>query len=199
MKVKIAKLISFIFHPVLLALLIPFLFVFKETASFSYGLKWVFFSSFFLFLTAAGFFFVRPKKFFSDFDISIKEERHIFYSIALFMSIIYFIVSLLFKGILFPLSIVALGIILGIVVLDIVTYYMKVSIHMTVATAYTVTIAFLFGILPFLGFVWMLPLMGWSRLSLHKHTDKELLAGMFLGLGITIITFFIGRSLLYVR
>lgn len=199
MKLKIAKLISFVFHPVLLALLIPFLFVFKETASFSYGLKWVFFSSFFLFLTAAGFFFVRPKKFFSDFDISIKEERHMFYSISLLTAVLYFIASLLFKGILFPLSIVALGIILGIVVLDITTYYMKVSIHMAVASAYTVTIAMLFGAIPFLGFVWILPLMGWSRLRMDKHTDKELLAGMFLGTGITIITFFIGRSLLYVR
>lgn len=199
MKLKIAKLISFVFHPVLLALLIPFLFVFKETASFSYGLKWVFFSSFFLFLTAAGFFFVRPKKFFSDFDISIKEERHMFYSISLLTAVLYFIASLLFKGILFPLSIVALGIILGIVVLDITTYYMKVSIHMAVASAYTVTIAMLFGAIPFLGFVWILPLMGWSRLRMDKHTDKELLAGMFLGTGITIITFFIGRSMLYVR
>lgn len=196
MKLKIAKLISFVFHPVLLALLIPFLFVFKETANFSYGLKWLFFSSFFLFLTAGGFYFVRPKKFFSDFDISIKEERHMFYSISLLTAVLYFIASLLFKGILFPLSIVALGIILGIVILDIMNYYMKVSIHMTVATAYTVSIAILFGIAPFFGFIWILPLMGWSRLHLHKHTDRELLAGMFLGAGVTIATFFIGRSLL---
>lgn len=199
MKQHFARLISFIFHPVFLALLIPFLFVFKETASFAYGLKWLFFSTFFLFLTAGGFYFVRPKKFFSDFDISIKEERHMFYSIALLTAVLYFIASLLFKGILFPLSIVALGIILGIVILDIANYYMKVSIHMAVATAYTVTIAMLFGILPFLGFVWILPLMGWSRLHMHKHTDKELLAGMFLGMGVTIITFFIGRNLLNVR
>lgn len=76
---------------------------------------------------------------------------------------------------------------------------MKVSIHMAVAAAYTVTIAMLFGVIPFLGFVWILPVMGWSRLRMDKHTDKELLAGMFLGTGITITTFFIGRSLLYVR
>lgn len=196
MKRRTAKLISFVFHPVLLALLIPFLFVFKETSSFFYGLKWVFFSSFFLFLTAAGFYFVRPKKFFSDFDISFKEERHIFYSIALLTAVLYFIASLLFKGILFPLSIVALGIILGIVILDIANYYMKVSIHMTVLTAYTVTIAILFGIVPFFVFVWLLPLMGWSRLHMEKHTDKELVAGMFLGAGVTFVTFFIGRMLL---
>lgn len=195
-KLKLAKLISFVFHPVLLALIIPFLFVFKETANFVYGLKWLFFSTFFLFLTMAGFYFVRPKKFFSDFDISIKEERHLFYSIALLTAVLYFIASLIFKGILFPLSIVALGIILGIVVLDIANYYMKVSIHMTVVTAYTVTIAMLFGIGPFFGFVLMIPLMGWSRLTLEKHTDRELLAGMFLGTGITLATFFIGRILI---
>ena len=196
MKLRIAKLISFIFHPVLLALIIPFLFVFKETANFAYGLKWLFFSTFFLFLTATGFYFVRPKKFFSDFDISLKEERHLFYSIALLTAVLYFIAALIFKGILFPLSIVALGIILGIVVLDIATYYIKVSIHMAVVSAYTVTIAMLFGIWPFFGFVWMLPAMGWSRLKLEKHSDKELLAGMFLGTGITLVTFFLGILLI---
>lgn len=195
MKQRIARLISFVFHPIVFASIIPFLFVYKETANITYGLKWMIFTIFFLFITFAIFYLLRPKEFFSDFDISLKEQRHLFYSTALFTAVLYFIVSLLFKGILFPLSIVALGIILGTVVLDIVNYYMKVSIHMAVAAAYTAAIAMLFGTGPFFAFVWILPLMAWSRLSLQKHTDKELLAGMFLGTGITLITFFIGRTL----
>lgn len=196
MKHKIAKLISFVFHPIFIALLIPFLFVFKETANFLYGLKWFFFSGAFLTLSLVGLYVVRSKSFFNDIDISIKQERHIFYSIALLTAVLYFIASLVFKGILFPLSIVSIGIILGIVLFDLTNYYMKVSIHMAVVTAYTVSIAMLFGIVPFFAFVWMLPLMGWSRLHMQKHTDKELLAGMFLGAGVTFITFFLGKLLI---
>lgn len=196
MKQEIAKIISFILHPVVFALLIPFLFVYQQSSNFFYSLKWVFFSSFFLFLLSLGFYFVRPKEFFKDFDISQKEQRHIFYSLSLLVSVLYFISAILFKGILFPLSIVSLGIILGIVLLDIANYYMKVSIHMAVASAFTVTIAMLFGLSAFFTFVWILPLMAWSRISMHKHNEKEILAGMFLGTGVTLATFLVGRSLL---
>lgn len=195
MSKKIANLLSFVFHPVIFAIIIPFLFVYKETANVAYGLKWMIFSLFFLFVTLVIFYLLRPKEFFSDFDISQKEQRHLFYSTALLTAVLYFIASLLFKGILFPLSIVALGIILGLVVFDILNYYMKVSIHMAVATAYCVAIGILFGIGPFFLFVWIIPCIAWARLVLQKHTDKELLAGMFLGAGVTIATFIIGKNL----
>lgn len=195
MKKQFAKLISFVFHPVVFSILIPFLFIYNQTANVFYGLKWMIFSCFFLFITLIIFYLLRPKEFFRDFDISYKEQRHLFYSTALLIAVVYFIASLLFKGILFPLSIVSLGIILGLVVTDFVNYYMKVSVHMAIATAYTVTIAMLYGIGPFFAFVWILPVMGFSRLQLKKHTDKEILTGMLLGTGITIVTFFIGRSL----
>ena len=195
MSKKAARLISFIFHPIVFALLIPFLFVYEKTTDLAYGLKWMIFSLFFLFITLLIFYLLRPKEFFSDFDISIKEQRHLFYSTALLTAVLYFIAALLFKGILFPLSIVALGIILGLVVFDISNYYIKVSIHMAVSTAYTVTIAMLFGLVPFFIFIWILPLMAWARLTLHKHTSKELLAGMLLGEVVTIATFLIGRNI----
>lgn len=101
----------------------------------------------------------------------------------------------MFKGILFPLSIVALGIILGLVMFDITTYYMKVSIHMAIATAFTVSIAILFGLGPFFAFFWIVPFMAWSRYHLEKHSEKELLLGMILGVSVPILTFFIGINL----
>ena len=193
MKVNLARLFSFVFHPVVFALLAPLLFVYKQTENFRYGLKWEFFSSFFLFLALAGFYLVRPKEFFIDIDISKKEQRHIFYSISLLLSVIYFIVALVFKGILFPLSIVGLGIILGIVVFDLITYYMKISIHAAVASAYVVSIALLFGVIPFFLSLWIIFFVGWSRMKLKNHTEREVVAGILLGASITIATYLIGR------
>lgn len=196
---RFARLISFAFHPVIFALLVPFLVVYKESASVLYGLKWAFFSSFFLFIAGSIFFVLRPRSVVKDmdhdFDISHKENRHILYSICALFAIIFFIISLIFKGAFFSLSIVALGIILGIVLFDLLNFYIKVSVHAAIVTAYIVTFGILYGLLPFLGVAWVLLLVVWSRLYLKKHTPVELLTGVIMGASITLITVFIGRHL----
>src|SRR5258708_10430212 len=102
---SVAKYSSLIFHPVIFALLIPFILVYRQTTDVGYALKWMAFSSLFLLLTIIIFYFVRPKEFFSDFDIAKKENRIGFYGIACGIAILYFIIAVLFKGIFFPLSI----------------------------------------------------------------------------------------------
>jgi hypothetical protein len=193
-----ARLISYAFHPILFAILVPFIVIYKESASLIYGLKWAFFSSFFLFIAAGLFFIIRPRNVIrdmdQDFDISHKENRHIFYSICALCGIVYFILAILFKGVFFSLSIISLGIILGIIVFDLLNYYIKVSVHVAIVTAYLVTFAALYGIIPLLGVVWILPFMIWSRLYLKKHTKKEVVAGFILGLGIPLLTVIISRQ-----
>lgn len=195
----VARIISFALHPVLFALLVPFLVVYKESANIMYGLQWTFFSSFFLFLAAALFFILYPKSKIGDIDrdldISHKENRHIFYSICAFISILFFIISVLFKGFFFPLSIISLGLLLGIISFDLLNYYLKVSIHVAIATAYIVTFYVLYGFWPFLGVVWILPVIIWARLYLKKHTKKEVIAGVVLGAFIVLVTVFIGKQL----
>lgn len=198
-KHRFARLVSFAFHPVVFAILVPFLIVYKETASVLYGLKWAFISSFFLFVAGGLFFILRPKTVVNDmdedFDIAHKENRHMFYSIAALFAVLYLIVSLIFKGIFFPLSIVALGILLGIIFFDLLTYYIKASVHAAIVTAYSITFGMLYGFLPFLGVVWTLFLVIWSRLYLKKHTNTEILAGIIGGALITLATIFISRQL----
>lgn len=198
-KHRLARIISFAFHPIVFALLVPFLIVYKESASITYGLKWTFFSSFFLFLAGGLFFFLRPKSQIKDmdqdFDIAHKENRHIFYSICALISLMYFIISVIFKGVFFPLSNIALGMLLGIISFDIINYYVKISIHAAVVTAYILTFYFLYGLLPFLGVAWTLPVILWSRLYLKKHTKLELLTGVMMGASITLITIIIARVL----
>lgn len=193
MNKQLATVISYIFHPVVFALLTPFIFVYRTTDNFWYGMKWAAFSAGFLFIIFFCFYLLHRKRIISDIDISNKKERHIFYSMALLTAVIYFIASLIFKGILFPLSIVSLGMILGIVLFDIVTYYRKISIHVAVATAYVVSIGILYGLIPFFATIWIVFVVAIARITLKQHTPKEAIAGMLLGTFIPLATFFIGK------
>jgi hypothetical protein len=192
---RFAQIISLIFHPVFFSLFIPFLIVHKVTGNILYSLKWTGFSAGFLLIAVILFYLIRPKEFLSDFDITHREQRHIFYSITLLAAVLYFIASLLFKGILFPLSIISLGLILGLVSFDIINYYIKASIHMAVVSAYVVSVALIYGLIPFFIFVWLLLLVGWARLYLSRHSQAEVLAGMLLGAFIPIVTYFIAMLL----
>src|SRR5690348_1130034 len=124
MKHTLARVISLVFHPVFFTLFIPFLVIYYKTASVFNGLEWTIFSSVFLLLAVLVFFFLQPVEFLTDFDLSKRQKRPLFYSIVLFFAVLYFIVAIVFKGIFFPLSIVALGIILGIVIFEFANFYL---------------------------------------------------------------------------
>src|SRR5258706_16143727 len=106
MKKRLAQIISFVFHPVIFSLIAPFIVIYKYSNNFFYGIEWMGFSALFLILVLAIFYIVRPKEFFTDFDITHKEKRHIFYSIALLVAVLYFIISLIFKVIFFLMSLI---------------------------------------------------------------------------------------------
>src|SRR5258708_39938219 len=98
MKTKFAVFISFLFHPVIFALLVPFLEVYRHTSNVGYSLKWMFFSAFFLFLALGLFFLIRPSDFFSDFDIFKRENSVVFIRFSSFMAVFFFIPSSWLKG-----------------------------------------------------------------------------------------------------
>lgn len=196
MKYTLARLISFIFHPVFFTLLIPFLVIYHQTSNAVKGIEWSLFSSFFLLLTIIVFFFLQPVEFLTDFDLSNRKKRPIFYSITLLFAVLFFITAIIFKGIFFSLTIVALGIILGIVLFELANFYLKVSIHSAIASAYVITVFVLYGILPAIFVLWIPFLVAWSRLVLKRHTKTELFAGAFLGSSVALTTFALAKILL---
>lgn len=195
MKIIIAKIISLFFNPAVFFLIMPFLVVYRYSQSGFYALKWEIFSSIFLFLGILLFFIGRYKGTFSDEDISIRKERYKFYVLLYSLGFIYFILSLFLKGIFFPLSIISFGIILGVLIFNLVNYYAKASIHTGVVCAFVISIGFMYGFNFFLGLLWMVPLIVWSRIVTKNHTLKETILGGFLGGIITLVTFFIGREI----
>ncbi|MDE2025920.1 MAG: hypothetical protein KGJ07_05480 [Patescibacteria group bacterium] len=196
MKYTLARFISFIFHPVFFTVLIPFLVIYRQTSDAIKGLEWSLFSSLFLLLTIVVFFFLQPVEFLTDFDLSNRKKRPVFYSITLLFAVLFFITAIIFKGIFFPLSIIALGIILGIVLFELVNFYLKVSIHSAIASAYVVTVFVLYGLVPAVIILWIPFLVVWSRLVLKRHTKAELIAGAFLGSSVTLATFALAKILL---
>lgn len=190
---KLAKFISFFFHPVLFALLMPFLVTYRVTGSGFYALKWAIFSLVFIFIGIILILLGRIRGIFSDFDISKKKERAEFFLLILILIFFYLLAAVFFKGLLFPLSIVALGIVFGVIIFVFVNKYIKASIHVAVSCAFVISIFILYGTYAFYLTFWVIPSVAWARLILKRHTMNEAIIGGFLGIVITLLTFLIGR------
>lgn len=192
---KLAEIVSLIFHPVLFILVIPFIVVYKKTEDGMYALKWEMFSLVFVFAVFAYFLWERRQGGFSDFDISKREERKKFYIFLLFLTCLYLLVPLLHKGLVFPMTIIAFGILFGLALFASVNNYIKASVHMAVACAYVITITAFYGFNGFLLTFFILPIIVWSRLLLKRHTVKEIIVGGVLGSFITLCTFWFAIAL----
>lgn len=193
MKHKLASLISFVFHPVLFFLVMPFLIVYQDTGSELYAFKWGIFSAVFVLIGIIFILYGKRKGVFSDFDLSNQQERKKFYIFITLLGALYLIIALYFRGISFPMSIIVLGIMLGIALFEVVNLFLKASIHVGVAVAYTISLGFLYGFPLFLLSLPITPLVIWSRLTLKRHTPKEAFVGGILGIFITLMTIFLAH------
>lgn len=195
-----ARFVSFVFHPANFFFIMPFLVVYKQTASGFVALKWEIFSSAFIFLGLVIILGGRWKGIFSDHDLSKKEERAKFYGFLWPLAFSYLTVALILRGLFFSLSIVAFGIVLGMFIFHIINRYIKASIHIAISCGFVLTLGLFYGGTGFLATVWIPPLLAWSRLKLTRHTKQEVVVGGLLGIVITLLTFLIGKyMLLYAR
>lgn len=193
MKIVIAEIISYLFHPVLFFLLMPFFVVYRYTDNGIYALKWMIFSSLFIISGMGAVFIGRLRGNYSDFDLSKKEERARFFKMLLFLGFIYLGIALFFKGFRYPMSIISLGIAIGILCFIVVNHYIKASLHVGVATAFVITLTFLYGQNAFLLLLPVLPVVMWSRFILKRHSPYEMVVGGILGVIIPYVTFLIAR------
>lgn len=130
--------------------------------------------------------FLCKKKEINDMHISEKEDRIKPLVVACISYIMFFIILYVLEGPLFLKSIFAV-IIVSTIILTIITYFWKICLHASGITFMVITFNILFG-------KWMLlmipliPLIGWARVRIKKHTVGQVI----LGAGITaIITFLI--------
>lgn len=192
---KIAQLLSFIFSPITFLFITPYVVVHSQIPSRLYAIKWALFSGIFI---ATGVFFIifgRVFGMFSDFDISRREERIRIYIVAWILVVLYWLCALFFKGIFFPISIIAFGLLVGIFLFTVINRFIKASIHTGLACAFIITASILWKGDNYLKVIWILPLIAWSRIYLKKHTIKEVIAGGILGSVLTFITFLLAKFL----
>lgn len=191
----LAKIISYIFHPVLFVILMPYLLIYRQTTNISYALKWEIFSLAFIFFGILLVVLGKTRGVFSDFDLSKREERWKFYLLVFTPIFVYFIISLFIKGIIFSATIISMGIIVAVILFAIANKFLKPSIHTGVACAYVISMAILYGHIAFFVTFWTIPVIIWARLTLKKHTINEVLIGGIIGTVITLFTFWAGYYL----
>jgi membrane-associated phospholipid phosphatase len=71
----------------------------------------------------------------------------------------------------------------------------KLSVHTGACAGAVTSIVACFG-LKWLPVVLLVPLVGWSRIALHRHTIGEILIGGIVGFGCTTVTFWFLNSLI---
>ncbi|CAN5175994.1 hypothetical protein BH09PAT1_BH09PAT1_7410 [soil metagenome] len=196
MLILLARFISFIFNPYFLLLPIPYLLVLRQTGDPEYSLKWTLFTLFFLGAVGLSVLVSVRKGYFTDLDISKREQRPLFFFLLIFFAIIYFIALFYFQGPLI-LFIALSGIFFSIVVFSFINTKIKASLHVASITGLILSFSLLYsGAFFFLLF--LIPLIGWSRIKIHRHTRSEVLVGGLMGILIPLVMFLIFKVLLHI-
>lgn len=191
MSLLLARLLSLVSNPLILSFPVPFLATYKETHNGFYALEWFFLSSFFLFMVLAFVLWGRKRGFFTDIEITKREERPLFYLFLGVISVLYLFTVILLHGPKMLLILLA-GAAIGLFLFSIVNMKLKASLHV-----FTICVAALaLGLLNFelgIAAASVVPFIIWSRIKTKHHTLPETIAGAVLGLIVTMVLFTIYR------
>lgn len=184
MKITAARAISFILHPMFLAVLATFLISYYGTKNTNTSLIWAAVMGIVVFFIFLFEYYGIRHKFFSAFDVPQRRQRRPLYAFVLFIFLLFIILVLIFHG---PIELLAGGIyiIIGIIVFSTVNKKIKVSVHVAGISAFFVSMGLLFGGLYYLGLL-LIPVIAWSRVVLHRHTLSEVSLGAALGAILTL-------------
>jgi hypothetical protein len=188
----LARAISFFLGPVFTLFPMLFVLIAKFSQDYSYALKWTMFS--YVFVLAVALFAVVGVMlgFFSNFDVSKREQRPLLFAFTAFTMLCYFASLFIFNGpkILFvPLFAIALGLI----VIIIVNKWIKASIHLATFTATALFIGIVYKGYFFFPLA-LIPLLAWSRVKLREHSLMETVVGSILGIVITLMVYVISKQ-----
>lgn len=187
MKKLAAKIISTVFNPITLLLPLPFILVFRATGNFDYAVYW-FLVSLIFFVLFSIFILVGIKlKYFSDLDISKRQQRPMLYMSAILLSVIYLSLLFVTKAPLI-LAIGVVGLLLGLSVSDLVNMKTKASIHVGTITGFATVVVLLYGFS--FSFLYLLvPLVAWARIETKNHTLTQTIIGGAMSFALTIFVY----------
>ena len=149
------------------------------------ALKWSVFTL--MFVVCIGLFVLIAvrKKLFSDLDVSTREQRPLLFLFVSVVAVIYFLSLFFLQG---PVSLLISvgGIFLSILVFSFfLNIRLKASIHGASIAAFAIAMILLYGRVYLLSLL-LIPLIGWSRVRINRHTKKEVIVGTITGIILTI-------------
>lgn len=185
--ILLARFISLIFNPVFLLIPTPYLLVLRETGDASQAMNWTLISMFFVMLIGVCLGIGVRKGYFTDFDVSKREERPLLFLFVLLVGALYFI-SLLYLDAPVVLFILLACIFASVLLFSFVNTRIKASIHVATISAFVVTLGILYGA-QYLLLLLIVPIVAWSRVKIKRHTVREIIAGGSLGISLTVILY----------
>ncbi len=194
MTTLLAHFISLLFNPVFLLLPIPYLLVVRETGDPIYALKWTIFSLFFIVLIGIFMGYAVRRGYFTDFDVSKKEQRPLLFLFVGLVSIIYFLSLLYLQG---PvvLFIVLAGVLFSVLVFSFLNTRIKASIHLATVSALIFSLSILYSDV-FLLLLILIPIVAWSRIHIKRHTLQETIVGTATGVIVTFLFYVVFKLVL---
>ncbi len=184
---KIAKIISFIFNPSFVLLFASFVLVNKTSNNSLYAAKWTLISFVFLGFIFAYIFRGKSVGFFSNLDVSKREQRWKLFSIAGITTFLYLLSLMIFNGpkVLYTATFI---ICLGLISITILNRFIKTSVHVTTISAFVFLISIYHGTFYLLSLL-LIPVVCLARIKTGRHTFKEVTAGCILGFILAVIAF----------
>lgn len=190
--IKFAKAISLVFNPVILANLILLGAIYKSHMNANTQLGWyvsvlvlniIIPLLVYLFFTSRGYIFDDTLK-------NKKAQRERIIILLVFLAVVTIeLLMMVTKGDFFqPLYAVLIGGIAAIILASGISYFWKISMHSSAVTMFVLMILFIFGN-QFWPAIFLIPLVWWARLVLHRHNIWQLLAGSILSIAVVYATF----------
>jgi hypothetical protein len=187
-----ARIVSFFLGPFFTLFPILFILVAKFSHDYSHALKWTMLS--YIFVLAVALFIIAGVLlgFFTNFDVSKREQRPLLFLVTGFASFCYLLFLLIFNG---PriLFVGFFAVVLGLLSVVIINRWIKASIHLATATAAFLLIGIVYKGNFFL-FLLLIPLLAWARIKTREHLPIETVVGSLLGIVITLIVYLVTKQ-----
>ncbi len=189
----LARFISFISNPIFIFIALPFFLVYKTTQDTAAARNWTIYTFIFIFIFVIFVLMGVKKKLFSDIDVSRREQRPVLYLTGAVLSVLYLFTLFFLRG---PqiLFITIFGITLGILIASLINIKIKASVHVAAISGLLTSLSIIYKGY-FLLLLLLIPIIGWSRVKIKRHTIPEVVIGGILGSLLSLTMYFITRSL----
>lgn len=185
-KDKLARIFSEMFNGFATMILTP---VIAITVSPFEIWKKVLYSLIYLFIPLTTYLILRRLGKVSDYELTKREERPIYFTIlSLVFGIMYFVLR---KYNLEILNNTSLCIFIVTSTITVITFFWKISGHMTYSTLLFLTLLYIFNSPWILLLFLFTPFIAWSRIQLKKHTLAQVIVGTLLVTIICILIYWV--------